>query len=333
MDDEFHDLLNADDTDELIIYIVNKYIAYKPTVSGEVQWSTEREGTPGKLTFTVVKDGVIDFQEGNTVKLFYKKQPVFWGYVFEKNRDKGSTIKVTAYDQLRYLKNKDTFKLENSTVSQFVKMIVEDFGLKCGEIDDTEYVIAQNLMDNKTLFDMIQENLDTTLINTKKLYILYDNFGRINLKNLDNMYTLGLVDESKLENFDYTSSIDGETYNFIKILYTNDTTGEREAYKAKDTENMKNWGMLQYFDTADSPEGLKERAETLLKLYDKKTRKLSLKNVIGDVRVRAGCGLKVKLGLGDISIDNKFVCESVTHTFKEGKHLMDITLWGNDIFG
>ncbi|MPM94637.1 hypothetical protein SDC9_141785 [bioreactor metagenome] len=218
-------------------------------------------------------------------------------------------------------------------MSQFVKMIVEDFGLKCGEIDDTEYVIAQNLMDNKTLFDMIQENLDTTLINTKKLYILYDNFGRINLKNLDNMYTLGLVDESKLENFDYTSSIDGETYNFIKILYTNDTTGEREAYKAKDTENMKNWGMLQYFDTADSPEGLKERAETLLKLYDKKTRKLSLKNVIGDVRVRAGCGLKVKLGLGDISIDNKFVCESVTHTFKEGKHLMDITLWGNDIFG
>ena len=40
---------------------------------------------------------------------------VFYGYVFKKSRSDNRLIKVTAYDQLRYFKNKDTISYVNKT--------------------------------------------------------------------------------------------------------------------------------------------------------------------------------------------------------------------------
>ena len=42
----------------------------------------ERKGTPGKLEFTVIKDGVLNFQEGNPVKLTVNGTTMFYGFVF-----------------------------------------------------------------------------------------------------------------------------------------------------------------------------------------------------------------------------------------------------------
>nr|WP_312044019.1 hypothetical protein [Anaerotignum sp.] len=89
----------------VVLKIVNGNKEYTPIVTGDIKWSTERAGTPGSLTFDVVKEGELNFHEGNLVKLSVGEEPVFWGYVFQKKRSKGEIISVTAYDQLRYLKN------------------------------------------------------------------------------------------------------------------------------------------------------------------------------------------------------------------------------------
>jgi len=95
------------------LYITNKGKTYKPIIEGNPEWETTRAGQPGKLTFNVVKDNMIDFQEGNPVIFRVDGQDVFFGFVFTKGRDKDQIIKVTAYDQLRYLKNKDTYVYES----------------------------------------------------------------------------------------------------------------------------------------------------------------------------------------------------------------------------
>ena len=46
----------------------------------------ERKGTPGKLEFTVIKDGVLNFQEGNPVKLTVNGTTMFYGFVVTKSR-------------------------------------------------------------------------------------------------------------------------------------------------------------------------------------------------------------------------------------------------------
>lgn len=310
--------------------IINDDTEYIPVVVGEVKWSTERAGTPGKLIFEVVKDEIINFQEGNAVQLYVDGVPIFYGFIFQKKRSKGETISVTAYDQLRYLKNKDSYLFERKTASQFISMVAEDFLLHVGEIADTKYVIEKGVLDNKTLFDMFQELIDTTLTNTKKLYVLYDDFGKLTLKNIEDMKLEIILDDESAEDFDYTSSIDGETYNQIKIAYDNKKTGIRDAYVARDKENIEKWGVLQYYEKANNNIGLEKKVNALLELYNHKTRQLNIKNAIGSLRVRAGCSIGVTLGLGDINVNHYFVCEKVTHTLQADMHLMDLTLRGSD---
>lgn len=310
--------------------IQNGSTMYQPCIEDEITWETSRKGVPGKLEFSVVKDEIISFQEGNLVQLMVDNKNIFKGYVFTKKRSSDQIIKVTAYDQLRYLKNKDTQVFENRTASQIIKELAGKFKLLTGAIEDTGYVIATRVEDNKTLMDMIQSALDITLQNRNKMYVLFDDFGAISLKSIDSLKLDVLIEKSTAEDFDYTSSIDSNTYNFIKLAYDNDKTKKREIYEAIDSKNIAAWGLLQYYEKVNQNTNAKAKADGLLKLYNKKTRNLSVSNAIGDIRVRGGCLIPVLLELGDIKVQNYMLVETVKHTFKSNEHYMDITLKGGD---
>jgi hypothetical protein len=323
---------------ELLIADTTGEKAYLPIVEEGIEWSTERRSTPGKLTFKVVKDDIIAFSEGAAVRLKVDGKVVFFGFVFTKKRDKDQIITVTAYDQLRYLNNKDTYVYENKTASQFIKMIAADFALNVGTIEDTGFVIASRVEDNTSLFDMIENALDLTLTNSKEMFVLYDDAGKLTLKNISSMYVgepgaYLMIDEETGENFEYTSSIDTDTYNKIKLTYDNDDTGKREVYIAQDSSHMNEWGILQYFDTLSEGENGQSKADALLQLYNKKTRNLKITNALGDTRVRAGSMVVINLNLGDMTLKNFMLVEKVTHTFKLDEHFMDLTLRGGEFVG
>jgi hypothetical protein len=298
-----------------------------------VQWTTERRGSPSKLQFSVIKDGIINFQEGNAVRMTVDGKNVFYGFVFSKRRDKEQIIDVVAYDQTRYLKNKDTYVYSNKTASEVIKMIASDFQLQVGTIEQTDFIIPSRVEDNATLFDIIYNALDLELQNRKQMYVLYDDFGKLSLKALERM-KLGLViDEETGQNFEYTSSIDEQTYNKIKLSFENEKTGKREIYIAQDGSHINDWGVLQYFDTIQEGENGESKANALLSLYNAKTRKLQISKAIGDVRVRAGSMVIVKLALGDVSLQNFMLVEKASHQFNESEHWMDLTLRGGEFVG
>lgn len=303
---------------------------YAPSVEEGITWSTERKGSPGQLQFKVLADNALNFTEGDAVRLRYNGSNVFYGFVFKKKRDKNNVITVTAYDQLRYLKNKDTYVYENKTASQLIQMIAGDFNLQTGVLESTGYNIESRIEENTSLFDMIQNALDVTLENTKKLYVLYDDFGKITLRGLGSMKVNILIDAETAEDFDYESSIDGNTYNKVKLTYDNEDTGSREVYIAQDSNNMNQWGVLQYFDTLKKDENGKAKANALLYLYNSKTRTLSVKNAFGDVSVRAGSLIPVMLHLGDVTVNSYMLVEKCKHEFKDGVHLMTLTLRGGE---
>lgn len=322
---------------ELLITDSAGKIAYLPVVEEGIEWSTERS-SPGKLTFKVIKDDVINFREGAAVRLKVDGKPVFFGFVFSKKRDKKQIITVTAYDQLRYLNNKDTCVYENKTASQLVRMIAADFSLNVGIIEDTKFVIPSRVEDNTSLFDMIGNALDLTLTNTKQMFVLYDDFGKLSLRNIASMRvgeagSYLMLDEETGENFEYTSSIDSDTYNKIKLTYDNEDTGKREVYIAQDSKHINEWGVLQYFDTVSKGENGQSKANALLQLYNQKTRNLKITNAFGDTRVRAGSMIIVNLALGDVNLKNFMLVESAKHTFKQDEHFMNLTLRGGEFVG
>lgn len=308
---------------------------YQPNVLEGVEWSLERKGVPGKLTFSVLKDSNLVFSEGAAVRMHVNGRHIFLGYVFSQKRDKNGIISITAYDQLRYLKNKDVYKYRDKTASQFIRQLAEDFRLNLGEIEDTKYVIAKKNEDGSTLADMIQNVLDITLQNTGQMYVLYDDFGKLTLKNIANMkvydgFRYLMIDEESGENFDYESSIDASTYNKIKLTSENEKTGKRDVYISQSSENINKWGVLQYHESLQQNENGQAKADALLSLYNKKTRKLKLTKVFGDIRVRAGSMLIVNLNLGDVKLKNFMLVEKVSHTFNLDEHYMDLTLIGGE---
>lgn len=309
------------------LLIQNNGTVYVPIVEEGIEYTTQRAGTPSKLTFKVYQDGKLVVSEGNAVSLRWNGQNVFYGYIFSIKSTEEYVLTITAYDQTRYLKNKETKVYENKTATQVISEVLSDHAsFTIGKLEDTRYVIKSRVEDTQTMFDIIQNALDETLMNTKKMYILFDDFGKTMLKSIDNMILGIVVDADTSETYDYTTSIDEQTYNRIKLIYDNESTGQRDVYIAQDSNKIKEWGYLQYTDTLQEGEDGKIKADALLELYNKKTRKLSIKNVIGDVRVRAGSMVFVSLQLWDMKVETMMLVETCKHSFKDNEHFMELTV-------
>ncbi|MBP3410484.1 MAG: hydrolase [Clostridia bacterium] len=313
------------------VYIHNGAQLLAPAVQQGVEWITERKGVPGKLTFSALRDSLLDVSEGNPVSLHVDGKPAFKGFIFRISGDKGPLVKITAYDQMRYLKNKDTYVFDPAKASEIIRMIAEDYGLELGEIADTGYTIPGRVEDNTTLLDMMQTALELTLTNTRNLYVLYDDAGKLTLKNAADMYIGLLLDEQSAENYSHDTSIDEETYNRVKLVYEDEKSGKRKVYISEDAENQKKWGTLQLFESISGKENAQSKADMLLKLYNTPKGSLKISGALGDMRVRAGCFAMVKLA--DAGADNFMLVESCRHRFENGRHSMDLTLKGGDFSG
>lgn len=304
---------------------------FYPVVCDVIILTSCRVGSPATLKFSIVDD--TDFSEGNAVRFSVNGTDMFFGFVFTLSRDKNNIISITAYDQLRYFKNKDTYVYEGKKASEVLAMVAEDFNCQLGDVEDTGYVISSRIEENTTLFDIVSNALDLTVENTSQLFVLYDDFGKICLKNISSLVLDLLINEDSAENFSYSSSIDSQSYNKIKLTYDNSDTGTRDVYIAMDSNNINSWGILQYFDTLVEGENGSAKANALLELYNKKTKGLSISNALGDTRVRAGCLIVVLLSFGNVKIENLMLVETVSHYFKEGQHLMNLTLSGGEFVG
>lgn len=310
------------------LYIVNHdNTVFYPVCSGETVLTYERKDVPTKLEFTVVKTPELDFKEG--AQVVFKKNDInmFYGYVFEKSRNKGSTIKVVAYDQLRYFKNKDCYVYENLNLAELLKMIANDYNLTCGNLPDTGYKIPLRVEDNVTIFDILENAIDETLLNTGELYVIYDDFGELKVCNIKDWITDFVVDKETACDIDYKTSIN-DTSTRIKLYYDNGNTGEREIYINNNEEKINEWGVLQHCEKIEDGEDGVKKAEILSQLHCKKIRTLNIQNVFGNPHIRAGCMVCVILDLGDVMQQNFMLCETVKHKVSNGKHIMDLSLKG-----
>lgn len=310
-----------------LLTIQHNGAVFSPPVEDGVKIEWERIGSPGKLTFTTPKVDGMAFVEGDPVCFYYDDKLVFMGYVFKKKRDKEHRIEVTCYDQIRYLKNKYTYAFENKTATQIIQALCKDFNLNTGTLDNTKYVIPAIVEENIAAIDIVLDVLEETLLNTGNMFVFYDDAGKLTVKNCSNMISPTLIMGDTAENFDYTSSIDGETYNSIVLYYK----GEGETIKiftASNADTIKQWGTLRYFEEVKTPTIGQNKANALLKLYNKKTRELKVTGAFGDISVRGGTLIPVKLNLGDVTTNNFMLVEKVTHTFNDNQHTMDLTLEG-----
>lgn len=317
-----------------------------PEIQDNVTVEWERTGMAGRMTFTALADKKLDFSEGNAVTLRVNKKPFFLGYVFTRNQTEPDKVTVTCYDQLRYLKNQESYVFENKTATEMIRKIAKDFKLSCGKLADTKYKLETFTKDNTQLFDIINEALKETSVKKEKKYVLYDEFGKFRLQDENDMQLNLLVDEATAQTYSYSSSIDNETYNKIKVIKegkdngsrkSNDEEAEkqrilnRQIYVAQDKKNMGRWGTLQLVEEIDKESDGRDRAQKLLKKYNAPKKTLQISGALGDVRVRAGSQIGVILKSATDKKTRKLIklrVENVRHIFSGDLHTMDLTLKG-----
>lgn len=296
-----------------------------------ISYSTQLSGAPGKLSMDCIPgDSPSDFtvNNGDIVRVRVEEVNLFYGYIFEVNPTPDGIIKITAYDQTRYLLNQDTVSFVGKTASEVIKYLCNYCSLSIGEIADTTYIIPTFTEDNKKLLDMMLSALDKTLIATRQSYVLYDDFGSVTLKNLRDMKTDYIFSQDDvIIEYNLKRSIDSDVYNRVKISKDNKEDGVRDTYIAQDSKNMAKWGTLQYYYKASensNEEQIKELAGNILQARNMEKKTLSITSALGILELRAGH--QVFVSLPAEHIQQWFVIEKITHDLGDNEHTMKIDL-------
>ena len=75
---------------------------------------------------------------------------------------------------------------------------------------------------------------------------MYDDYGHLTIVPLDQMKVQDFtITGCNASDFDFSSSIDDETYNKVKLYFNNDKTGVRDIYIEQDSDSQGKWGSLQ----------------------------------------------------------------------------------------
>lgn len=297
-----------------------------------VTWKTERRGKAGEFEAELIIEDPLKFPivNGAVVRAMDGKQKIFYGYAFKAGQGRDSIVTVTAYDQLRYLMFNDTFVIGAMTADKAIRAVVKKASpnMKIGSLADTGYKVPGVVEDDKKAFDVVSKYLDSTLIATNRNYVLYDNFGALELKNIDDMKLPGeefyIGEDSLLYDYSYEKSIDDETYNRVKLVHDNEKTGKREVYIAQDSGNIAKWGSLQKFRKVDAnmtAAQIQDLSDKMIQLHNREIESLDLQ-CLGDWRVRAG--RFIYFYIKKLGINKYFMVDECSHSWSEGVHTMDL---------
>jgi len=306
----------------------NTLYDYAP-VTESVTYTTNRNGSAGTLTFTLLKNQSLNLTEGARVQFYVDGKGIFHGFIFVIEQNRWGEISVTAYDQLRYLKCNASYSFIKKTLGEIIQQIATDMELKTGVLEDTGHSFDKLTKENTSCLDIIEYGLMLTQYKTGKTFVFYDDFGKLNLKESQNMKSDILIgDGSILTDYTYKSDIDTDTYNQVKLVKSNKDTGQIDNYIFKDQTTIKKWGVLQNFVKVDenlNEAQISEQGNIMMAYYNRVLKTITINGVGGAPDLKAGAMAYFKLK--DVpELKNRYllILDKVKHTFSAGEHTMNL---------
>lgn len=291
-------------------------------------WTTSRTGQPGRFTFSVLKTPALAMAEGDAVRFSVDGQLQFYGWIFTRSEDRWGVVEVVCYDRLRYLKANASYAFYAMTAGDILRQIAGDLQLDLGQVADTGYALPSLIEQDQSCLDILQDALQQTLLNTGKVYVLYDDGQGLALQEPASMMAEAMVgDGSLLTDYTYTTDIDQQTYNSVKLVRPNEETGKADVFIQQDSAAIGQWGLLQLYQTVDGDANdaqVKSQAAASLQYSDRvfKTLKIS---ALGEPGLRAGQMLYIQAAqMGDDGVRQYVLLERVSHTWEQGTHTMEL---------
>ncbi len=279
------------------------------------------------LEASVVKAGDLSFDEGAEIKLLCDGAEVFSGRVFTKSRTRPEIINIRAYDELRYLQNRDCCSFTNATPGNMLRQIAGVLDLPLGDVADCGYRFTAKVYDNRRYIDMLADVLSDVLRAKSKHYFVLAEKGKLCLRDCREMMVDCVMALPNFSGYSYLTTLDEGYANRVKVIYEDKRKGLRREYPAENRTDIKRFGVLQYVSkNASANRQTRALADSLLKEMNRRGERLSVRGAPGDLRVRGGAMVRVNLNLGDRIVNDWALVQSARHTFLGGHCLMDLDL-------
>ena len=307
------------------------------TLATNISHQTTLDGQPGKLSFTLQDDpkNILQLTCGSIVSFTVDGTGVFYGYIFTMSVSEDGLNKVTAYDQMRYLKNQELYITADMTASQiFERVCADSFPVvppalpRYKVITPSTYVVPTYNHEKSTLYSVIEYGMQRANIAEQKQYFLKDKFGTLLFTELAQEKTnIVLGDKSLLTGYQYEVSIDKNTYNTVKVFRANEATGRWESWIQQDPSTRNLWGTLQMVQEADSSYNeaqIRELANNIWRLRNRETKTMKV-NALGVPGLDAGSGFM--LSLNDLDLNQFMWITSATHNYERDYHSMQLSVF------
>lgn len=300
---------------------------YAPAVQ-DVTYTTNRTGSPGKLEFTYIQKSPVNMAEGAKVQFYVDGKETFLGYVFTVEQDRSGEVSVTAYDQIRYLKAGASYCFVGKKLGEIIRQIAADMKLRTGEMEDTGYAIPTLTKEDTECLDIIEYALMVTQNNTGKTFVLYDDFGKLSLREARSLMSNVVIGNgSMLTDYTFKSDIDSETYNQVKLVRPNKETGKGDTYIFKDAETIKKWGLLQKYEKVDenlNEAQISQQGNIMMSYYNRVLKSVSVE-AIGVPGLRAGMMVIFRIAdIPELSGGYSLMIEKVSHKYIDDDHTMKL---------
>ena len=215
----------------------------------------ELVATPGNDIAWLTRARVgLDEKHGHLVQFSVSRRMQFKGYVTKVAQDGKHIVRVTARDQIFYLKSRDILYTENMTASEIFTDICDRKSRMVHRVDAP----AAKVLDphyhgtDYTMFAAIKLAIDKANVAEGKQYLIRDEAGVLAFTELSGLLTgLRLGDDEYVFAYLYESSIDDGVYNHVRAFRANEEIGMFDAWLVKDSETIGRWGQLNLLFEVD----------------------------------------------------------------------------------
>lgn len=268
----------------------------------QLQFTLSFEGNAGSLDTSYVEDSNIEIVEGDSISVKINGTPFFYGWVFKINKSAYDSIKIKVYDIKRYLAYKDVDATGNETIDELFTRVCKMMNVEYEILSKNSYRLPKKIHDGETYNNMLQYGLDQVFIGTGERFGIRANGKKLSLYNVKDMQKdVILGDGSLLTDYQYSSDIEN-TYTAFKLQ--RDVASEKQTQQGKgdkkpelsetqkilkrknfvyqDSENVKKWGVLQYYEKKDSKwtdAQMQQHLELVKVKYNRQTKTLKVEGL------------------------------------------------------
>ena len=288
----------------------------------KVTWSGDSKQVARKLAFSIATRSTdrflpkVTINEGDSVLFGDGDRTLFGGPVFDIEKSAtGNLTTYTAFDLMFYINNSDISKIFDDTPEAITAWICSHLGVPLGSASPTGIKVYLPWLGKKAYEAIMAAYTTASRQNGKKYIPLMQNVNQVCVIEKGALCGVVLDGGYNLTDAAYKTSLQ----KLVNRVIVTDQNGNQTSV-VEDAGSQSNYGVVQRVYKQEEGKDAASEAKALLYTMDQS----ATVTATSDTRAVSGYAIAVQEAV--TGLYGKFYIESDTHTFEDGKEMMQLTL-------